>query len=204
MRLLALLYGRFDRSYSPNRFNRFYRLDGDPFGAKNSKYELSKQDRLLEMIARRDKWSALDIGCGNGFLSRRIASHCQHLHGIDFSSQAVRLARENCKDHSNISFSVEDIRTLEASNQYNLLICSEVLYYLQGSELDDTVKKLYSLSAPDAWLGLVGRAEAQKVPASLDKWFECVERVEDQEWYRPYAVSIYTPRQADKVDPSDL
>jgi hypothetical protein len=56
------------------------------------------------------------------------------------------------------------------------------------------LKKLHSLSAPDAWLGLVGRAEAQKVPASLDTWFECIERVEDQDWYRPYAVSIYTPR----------
>jgi hypothetical protein len=35
MRMLALLYGRFDRSNTPSRFNRFYWLDGDPFGAKN-------------------------------------------------------------------------------------------------------------------------------------------------------------------------
>jgi 2-polyprenyl-3-methyl-5-hydroxy-6-metoxy-1,4-benzoquinol methylase len=194
MRMLALLYGRFDRSNTPSRFNRFYWLDGDPFGAKNAKYELSKQDRLLDLISKREKYNALDVGCGNGFFSRRIAEHCEHLHGIDFSSQAIRLAQANCEEHLNISLAEQDIRSFQTSSSFDLIICSEVLYYLQGTELDDVVRNLHSISAPGAWLGLVGRAEAQLVPASLQKWFERIEHVEDKDWYRPYAVSLYTPR----------
>jgi SAM-dependent methyltransferase len=193
MRFLALLYGRLDRSLSPGRFNRFYSLDKDPFGAKDSKYELSKQDRLLELLSRRDSQSGLDVGCGNGFLTRRIASHCQHLSGIDFSSRAIQLAQENCQDHSNISLALADIRDYKSPSQFDLLICSEVLYYLLGQELADVVEKLHRLCMPGGWLALVGRADAKIVPESLQKWFNLVERVEDREWYRPYAISIYTP-----------
>jgi len=194
MRFLALLYGRIDRSHTPERFNRFYWLDKDPFGAKDSKYEVSKQDRLLELIAKRENQRGLDVGCGNGFFSRRIAAHCHSLHGIDFSSRAIQLAQENCKEAQNISLESVDIRDFDSSDLFDLLICSEVLYYLQGQALDDVVQKLHRLSAPTAWLALVGRADAKMVPESLTKWFELVERVEDREWYRPYAVSIYTPR----------
>jgi 2-polyprenyl-3-methyl-5-hydroxy-6-metoxy-1,4-benzoquinol methylase len=194
MRLLALLYGRLDRSHTPARFDRFYQLDPDPFGAKGSKYELSKQDRLLQLISRRAEYHALDVGCGNGFLSKRIAAHCTHLHGIDFSKKAVELAQKNCQELSNTTFAVEDIRSFSSLELYDLIVCSEVLYYLQGAELDDVVRKLHQLAAADGWLALVGRAEAQIVPAALEKWFDLVDRVEDPDWYRPYSVNIYSPR----------
>jgi 2-polyprenyl-3-methyl-5-hydroxy-6-metoxy-1,4-benzoquinol methylase len=193
MRFLALLYGRFDRSHTPERFNRFYWLDKDPFGAKNSKYETSKQDRLLELISRRKSQRGLDVGCGNGYLTRRIAEHCQHLEGIDFASRAIHLAQENCKEQSDISLNVADIRSYESDEPFDLLICSEVLYYLQGQELEDVVDKLYRLSHQGAWLAVVGRADAKVVPDSLKKRFNIVDQVEDREWYRPYAISIYTP-----------
>jgi chemotaxis methyl-accepting protein methylase len=131
---------------------------------------------------------------GMVFLAADCGAHCEHLHGIDFSSQAIRLAQANCEEHPNISLAEQDIRSFQTSSSFDLIICSEVLYYLQGTELDDVVRNLHSISAPGAWLGLVGRAEAQLVPASLQKWFERIEHVEDKDWYRPYAVSLYTPR----------
>ncbi|MEN4041567.1 MAG: class I SAM-dependent methyltransferase [Anaerolineaceae bacterium] len=196
MKLLALLYARLDRSHTAKRFNRFYWLDKDPFGAKDSKYELSKQDRLLEFIAQQENRLSLDVGCGNGFLSRRIAAHCGQLIGIDFSSKAIQLAQQNCAGVTNISLHVDDIRNYEHAEVFNLIICSEVLYYLHGQALDDVVKKLHRLSAPDGRLALVGRADASIVPHSLQRWFTLADQAADRDWYRPYAVSIYQPQPA--------
>lgn len=194
MRFLALLYGRFDRSHTSGRFNRFYWLDKDPFGAKDSKYEISKQNRLLELIARQEYRLSLDVGCGNGLLSRRIAAHCEHIIGIDFSSRAVQLAQQNCTGVPNMTLDVADIRNYESSQRFDLIICSEVLYYLQGQALAAVVEKLHRISTPGARLALVGRADAKIVPQSLQQWFELVDHVDDRDWYRPYAVSIYMPQ----------
>jgi 2-polyprenyl-3-methyl-5-hydroxy-6-metoxy-1,4-benzoquinol methylase len=194
MRFLALLYGRFDRSHTAQRFNRFYWLDKDPFGASNSRYELSKQDHLIELLSQRVSQRGLDVGCGNGFLTRRIAAHCLHLHGIDFASRAVKLAQENCKEHAHVSFTVEDIRDYDTQEPFDLIICSEVLYYLQGSALDRVVEKLFRLSTSQTWLVLVGRADAKNVPVSLTRCYDRINRIENLEWYRPYAVDIYAPK----------
>jgi arsenite methyltransferase len=43
------------------------------------------------------KDSVLDIGCGTGSLALRLAPSGAHLHGLDFSSEMIRIANEKAK-----------------------------------------------------------------------------------------------------------
>lgn len=46
----------------------------------------------------------LDIGCGTGSLALRLAPGGEQVHGLDLSSEMVRIAREKAKDVANVTF----------------------------------------------------------------------------------------------------
>ncbi|MFZ5892554.1 MAG: class I SAM-dependent methyltransferase [Myxococcota bacterium] len=50
----------------------------------------------------------LDIGCGTGSLALRLAPHAAHVHGLDISTEMVRIARTKAASAniSNVSFHV--------------------------------------------------------------------------------------------------
>ena len=50
----------------------------------------------------------LDIGCGTGSLVLRLASSAKHIHGLDLSSEMIRIAnnKADVADASNVSFHV--------------------------------------------------------------------------------------------------
>lgn len=46
----------------------------------------------------------LDIGCGTGSLALRLAPSGAQVHGLDLSSEMVRIAREKAEDVTNVTF----------------------------------------------------------------------------------------------------
>lgn len=62
----------------------------------------------------------LDVGCGEGYLSRFLAAlGPQTISGIDLSTSLIEVARERC-DAANVSFHVDDARTLESINDASM------------------------------------------------------------------------------------
>ena len=57
--------------------------------------------------------AALDIGCGTGAFSRRLAERSDRVVALDLSPQMIRLARERSRCYSNIEFHVADATTWE-------------------------------------------------------------------------------------------
>src|SRR2546423_605104 len=52
--------------------------------------------------------NVLEIGCGTGAFSRRLAGRAKHVTAIDLSSEMIRTARSRSNGFSNISFEVAD------------------------------------------------------------------------------------------------
>ncbi|GLY77387.1 class I SAM-dependent methyltransferase [Actinoallomurus iriomotensis] len=52
--------------------------------------------------------AALDIGCGDGLLARRLARRSDTVVGVDVSAEMVRLARERGKGLDNVTFAEAD------------------------------------------------------------------------------------------------
>jgi 2-polyprenyl-3-methyl-5-hydroxy-6-metoxy-1,4-benzoquinol methylase len=78
--------------------------------------------------------TVLDVGCGNGIITRSIGEVGYTVYGIDVSEKAIAKAKELNK-FPNVSFDVISAEQLVAEGKkYNAIICSEVLEHLNRPE----------------------------------------------------------------------
>lgn len=201
MKLLVRLYRALNRVRTPNaaEFDRLYRLDPDPYNTEDSRYERHKREVVVRVLSARRYGSALDLGCGTGTLTRQLASFCDRVLGVDFAPAAVETARRTTDD-ARVSYAVADIREMREAGAYDLIVCSEVLYYLQPPELEDVIGRLARALVPGGVLALVGRADDDYLGPALKKRFTVAERVEDSSRERPFALTLWTPA-ADASEP---
>lgn len=83
----------------------------------------------------------LDVGCGNGVISRSLGSIGYNVFGIDVSEKAIARAKELNK-FTNVTFDVISAEQLVADGKkYNAIICSEVLEHLNRPQ--DLLKTLH-------------------------------------------------------------
>lgn len=78
--------------------------------------------------------TVLDVGCGNGIISRGVGEHGFNVYGIDISEKAIEKARsENLL--ANVKFDIKSAEALVAEGKkYDAVICSEVLEHLSFPE----------------------------------------------------------------------
>ena len=115
-------------------FDDLYRRDPDPWDYETSAYEADKYARCLALLHRSRYRRALDVGCSTGVMSAAIAAKCDSLLGLDFAPTAV--ARARSRNLANARFEVAAVPADWPAGQWDLIVLSEVLYYLTLDELD--------------------------------------------------------------------
>jgi 2-polyprenyl-3-methyl-5-hydroxy-6-metoxy-1,4-benzoquinol methylase len=92
----------------------------------------------------------LDVGCGNGIISRGIGKEGFQVHGIDISNKAIEKARA-LTTLENVTFDNVSAEQLVADgNKYHAVICSEVLEHL--NDPGKLLKVLYESLKDDGLL----------------------------------------------------
>jgi ubiquinone/menaquinone biosynthesis C-methylase UbiE len=95
--------------------------------------------------------TVLDIGCGTGSLALRLAPCASHVHGLDVSSEMIRIARgKAAAEHTdNVSFHVgpfdESFTTFRAGSLDG--ICAYSFLHLVSDRVA-AIDRIYSLLAP--------------------------------------------------------
>jgi SAM-dependent methyltransferase len=123
-------------------FERRYRRDDDPWGYRSSEYERAKYDATLHACGPGPFGSALELGGSIGVFSARLAERCETLTTIDFSPTAVAAARARLADFPHAHAIVGEIPAAIGPGSHDLVVASEVLYYLDDEALQETFDRL--------------------------------------------------------------
>jgi protein-L-isoaspartate O-methyltransferase len=123
-------------------FEARYRADPDPWGYLASEYERSKYAATLEACGPGPFACALELGGSIGVFSAMLAPRCQRLVTVDVSPTAVASARSNLVGHAAAEPIVGAIPSAVPRLAYDLVVASEILYYLSDDELAGTVSLL--------------------------------------------------------------
>jgi 2-polyprenyl-3-methyl-5-hydroxy-6-metoxy-1,4-benzoquinol methylase len=94
--------------------------------------DIKRLNFIIEILEKRLPAGAevLDVGCGNGVISRSLGAKGFTVKGIDVSEKAITRARELNKS-PNVRFEVVSAEELVADGQhFHAVICSEVLEHL--------------------------------------------------------------------------
>ena len=123
-----MLTGAADR-LDATGFEARYRADPDPWSFHTSWYEQRRYDVSMAALPDARYRRALELGCANGALTRRLATRCDELHGIDISPTAVDLAGRTCADLDNVVLTVGAAPEDLPAGRFDLVVLSEVGYY---------------------------------------------------------------------------
>lgn len=87
---------------------------------------------LLELLAAKPGERILDIGCGTGHLTAKIAATGAEVTGIDLSPDMIARAREA---HPSIHFEVADVSKLKYENDFDAVFSNATLHWVTDPEL---------------------------------------------------------------------
>lgn len=135
----ARLTGCLQDAGNEGAFDRLYEKVRDPFGTElpQYRYQRRKYDSLLSMLPRRRYRQVLDIGCGLGAFTRKLAPFADQVIGADVSTEALRQARGLSAGIDNLSFMQFNVLDpCDGDPSFDLIILADTLYYVDS--LTDT------------------------------------------------------------------
>ena len=142
-------------SLSADYFDEVYRANDDPWNFETSEYESAKYAETLKVLPHEIYESAFEIGCSIGVLTAKLAERCRNLLAIDVSEKALDTAKKRCLNFSNVDFRLMQIPHEFPVEKFDLIIVSEVGYYLSVDDWKIASKKLISMLKPHGNIVLV-------------------------------------------------
>lgn len=127
-----------DRRY----FEELYATSPDPWDFATSGYEAAKYTRTVAALEGRRYGRVLELGCSIGVLTALLAPWCDELVAIEPVAAARRQARERTAGLPHVE--VRDGAAPDAlpPGPWDLVVASEVLYYLDVPALTVTLGHL--------------------------------------------------------------
>lgn len=120
-------------------FDALYTGRPDPWGLETSAYERAKYDATLAALPRERYGSALEVGCSIGVLTERLAERCDALLALDVSAVPIARARERLAASpwaDRVRFVRAEVPGGWPRGSYDLIVLSEVLYFLEPDEVE--------------------------------------------------------------------
>jgi len=104
---------------------------GDPWELETSPFERAKYGKQMEMLGGRRYHRVLEIGCGNGCFTTRLAEIADFVLALDISHLAVERARAATLGKG-VECRVANIMHCDLRTElpWDLVVMSETIYYL--------------------------------------------------------------------------
>jgi predicted TPR repeat methyltransferase len=142
-------------SLPPSYFAQIYQTYLDPWNFETSLYEKEKYLASLAALPSKRYRRAFEIGGSIGVLTRMLADRCDRLLSIDVSSVAQERAQMRCADQPHVEFQIMQFPQETPAPAFDLIVLSEVGYYLSARDLHIARDWIVSALGPGGHLLLV-------------------------------------------------
>ena len=122
-------------SLPPSYFDNLYSDNIDPWNFETSEYEANKYAATIAALPKAVYRNALEVGCSIGVLTQLLAEHCDSLLSIDVSEIALAKAQARCAKLPQVRFKLMGIPQEFPDDIFDLVLLSEVGYYLSQTDL---------------------------------------------------------------------
>ena len=152
--------GRRPTSLDTDYFKGMYATESDPWRFATSSYERDKYAATLAALPRSHYAAGLDVGCSIGVFTRQLCSRCDALIGLDVVPSVLEEARVRCADYPNARFRLAAVPGDWPDGRFDLIVISEVAYYLDRADLARLVARVEGALLPESdivlvhWLGI--------------------------------------------------
>lgn len=152
--------GRRPTTLDPDYFKGMYATESDPWRFATSPYERDKYAATLAALPRARYASALEVGCSIGVFTHQLCPRCDALVGLDVVPSVLDAARARCADCPNARFMLAAVPGTWPEGRFDLIVISEVAYYLDRADLARLVARVEGAVLPEAdivlvhWLGV--------------------------------------------------
>ena len=150
---------RHEASLPSDYFEGMFAGGDDPWGFATSPYERAKYEATLASLPRPRYRNGLELGCSIGVLTRQLAGRCDALLGLDIAASAIAIAEERCRDLPNVRFARAVAPHDWPEGSFDLVVLSEVIYFLDRTDMMALAKRVESCLDPAGdvvlvhWLG---------------------------------------------------
>jgi trans-aconitate methyltransferase len=111
-------------------FEEIYGRAEDPWDFETSWYERRKYELTLAALPRERYRRAFEPGCANGALTERLASRCDELVALEPVAEVARRAARRMGHADHVSVTVGALPEDWPPGPFDLVVFSEVAYYL--------------------------------------------------------------------------
>ena len=116
-------------------FEDLYRSNADPWHFEDSFYEHRKRALCLAMLPRPHFSAVFEPGCSIGVFTRELADRADDVLATDISDRALELARQRLTVAAHVRLEQGSVPQDWPRGSYDLVVVSEIGYFLQHSEL---------------------------------------------------------------------
>ena len=131
-------------SLPPSYFESVYNNNEDPWNYETSDYEKEKYETTITALPKQHYETALELGCSIGVLTKMLSERCAKLLSIDVNEVALRKAKERLKNSPKVEFKTLAVPKEFPNDSFDLIVMSEVGYYLSMDDLKTTREKIIS------------------------------------------------------------
>lgn len=129
-------------------FEARYRADPDPWSYETSAYERAKYQATLAACGPGPFRRGLELGGSIGVFTALLAPRCRALVTIDGAPTAVTAARQRLAGVPGVTVMLGSIPDDIPPGDYDLVVASEVLYYLEWPDVRATLDVLRERMPP--------------------------------------------------------
>ena len=129
-------------------FEAKFQENPDPWNYGSSRFEAFKRQILLQACGTRQYGRGLELACANGETSLLLAHKCLSFLAVDGSVSAVAEAKRRTAGLRHVVITEAALPQDMPRGPFDLIVISELLYYLKSRDLDAVLRRSIAALAP--------------------------------------------------------